>query len=242
MILEVIAFDFLSANLASMHGVDRLEICDNKLEGCTTRSIGLVRTIKESLAIQVFPMIRPRGGDFLYQRKEIDVMKYDIESFKDLGCEGVVLGCLDHSGNINSQYCKELIEAAYPMEVTFHRAFDRCKNPVESLKEIISLGFKRVLTSGQKPTALAGKEFIAELIEQFHKEITMIPGGGIDSTNIVAVCRHTKAKEIHSPAGLVKKSEMIFKNEGMNEELSSYMIDVEEIVKMKNLIKVLDKS
>jgi len=232
----LIAFDYNSALLAQENGADRLEICDNKLEGCTTPSYGLVKLIKEAIQIPIFPMIRPRGGDFLYSKEEIHIMKYDIELFRDIGCEGVVFGCLDEVGNVDVKRCEELLKIAYPMKVTFRRAFDRSNDPFNALRDISSMGFSRILTSGQKPTALEGKELIKELISRSEGDIIIIPGGGINSTNIVEVFQFTGAQEIHSPATIQKKSNMEFVNLELKENLEFYGLDEKEARRMKQLL------
>src|SRR6476620_10415269 len=164
-ILEIAVFNICSALAAEKAGADRIELCENPAEGGTTPSFGTLKIVREKINIPVFPIVRPRGGDFLYSNEEFEVIKKDVRLIKDLGFEGIVVGLLKKDGTIDTRQTGKLVELAYPMEVTFHRAFDRAAEPLHAMEEIITCGCQRILTSGQVPNAVDGKELIQQLIE-----------------------------------------------------------------------------
>jgi len=201
-ILEVIGFTIEGCGIAQDAGAHRIELCDNPSEGGTTPSYGFIRSAREKLHIGLFPIIRPRGGDFLYSDDEFKIMKADIKVCKELGCDGVVIGMLTKENKVDKQRCSALVELAYPLGVTFHRAFDRTQDPFEALEDIIDIGCERILTSGQKPTAPEGAELIKQLVATAAERIIIMPGSGVRSDNIVAVAQATGAAEFHSSARL----------------------------------------
>ena len=160
-LIEIATADFETTKSAVEGGADRIELCAALTEGGTTPSWGMIRRCMESFELPIFPIIRPRSGDFLYSQEEYDCMVHDIHWCRELGCEGVVIGMLQKDGAIDKIRVAHLIEKAYPMEVTFHRAIDRCRDPFEALELLIELGCNRILTSGQEPGAPAGSELIA---------------------------------------------------------------------------------
>src|ERR1700748_1497779 len=133
-ILEICAFNLPSALIAQQAGADRIELCVSPEEGGTTPSEGLIRLARESLRIPLYPIIRPRGGDFLYSNEEFRVMLGDIDYCKQTGCDGVVIEMLNADGSVDQERCARLVETAYPLGVTFHRAFDWAANPFEALE------------------------------------------------------------------------------------------------------------
>jgi copper homeostasis protein len=177
-------------------------------------------------------MIRPRGGDFIYSGDELEIMKHDIRTCRDLGCDGVVFGMLNPDGSINKDQCSRLVECAYPMGVTFHRAFDHAANPFEALEEIIKAGFERVLTSGQMSTAAEGSEFIGQLVRHAEHRIIIMPGSGIRAGTIQKIAEKTGAHEFHSSAGRTKPPAMEYFNPAMKEELTHIIADEKEISSM----------
>lgn len=185
---------------AQAAGAHRIELCDNEAAGGTTPSYGFIKIARQQLAIPLYPIIRPRGGNFCYSEAEIDIMKADILQCKALGCEGVVLGILDSKGNVDKERCARFISLAYPMEVTFHRAFDAVMDPAKSLEDIISIGCERVLTSGGKATAAEGTANIEALVKQANSRIIIMPGSGIRAANILDIAQKTGATEFHSSA------------------------------------------
>jgi copper homeostasis protein len=231
--LEIAVFNIQSALLASKAGADRLELCENPADGGTTPSFGTLKTIKEKISIPVFPIIRARGGDFFYTADELGVMQKDILLCKQLGFDGVVIGSLKKDATVDTETIKRWVDMAYPLEVTFHRAFDRTKDAFQSLEDIIECGCQRILTSGQVPNAFDGKELIKKLIEQADDRILIMPGSGVRSSNIKDLASYTGATELHSSARKNFPSEMEFINPGMQEKLENITVDVEEIKKMK---------
>lgn len=234
MILEIAVFNISSAILASEAGADRLELCENPAEGGTTPSYGTLKMVRGIINIPVFPIIRPRGGDFLYSFREIEVMKKDISLCKELGFEGVVFGLLNRDGSINAAVTRELAALAYPMDITFHRAFDRVKDPMDSMEILIDSGCQRILTSGQKPNAWDGRELIRDLVIASEYRIGILPGSGIRSNNHQELIQFTGVTEIHSSARKISPSPMDFVVPGMQENLENTGVDVEEIRRMKS--------
>jgi len=230
--LEVIGFTIESCILAQAAGAHRIELCDNPGEGGTTPSYGFIKAARENLRIELYPIIRPRGGDFFYSDAEFDVMKVDVKLCKDLGCDGVVIGMLNADGTVDKKRCKELVEIAYPLGVTFHRAFDRVSDAAQALEDVIEIGCERILTSGLVPNALNGAETLAALIKQADERIIIMPGSGIRAGNIIELAQKTGAVEFHTSARMNIDSKMNYTNEGMNESLKSVSADVDEIKKI----------
>ena len=236
--LETIAFNIESCRLAQSAGAHRIELCDNPGEGGTTPSYGFIKAARQILNIDLFPIIRPRGGDFLYSDDEFEIMKTDIQVCKDLGCDGVVFGILNHDATIDITRCKILVQLAYPMSVTFHRAFDRVTNPTQALEDVIACGFERILTSGFYPTAMEGKENLKKLIELADERIIIMPGSGLRSENILEISQKTGSVEFHTSVRKQLPTLMKTTNVHMQETLTSVGIDEEEI---KRIIDFLHK-
>lgn len=235
--LETIAFNIESCRLAQAAGANRIELCDNPGEGGTTPSYGFTKAARQILTIDLFPIIRPRGGDFLYSDDEFEIMKTDIMVCKDLGCDGVVFGILNEDATIDTVRCKILVQLAYPMSATFHRAFDRVTNPTQALEDIIGCGFERILTSGFYPTAIEGKENLQKLIELANERIIIMPGSGVRSENIVEISEKTGAVEFHTSARKEYPSLMHTTNNNMQETLPSVGIDDKEIRTIVTLLQ-----
>lgn len=234
--LEVIAYCIEACRIAALAGADRIELCDNPSDGGTTPSTGMIRRAKEICSIPIFPIIRPRGGDFLYSDDEFRIMKADISFCREIGCEGVVLGLLDKDGQVDSERTSALTDLAYPMDVTFHRAFDRVKDPFQSLEDIIRCGCTRILTSGLKPTATEGIGLLKALNDAAGGRITIMPGSGIRASNIAALAMSTGSRELHSSAAIKVDSHMEYLNEKMQEQLQHVIPDREEIAAMKSAL------
>ena len=236
-ILEIAVFNIQSALIAANGGADRIELCENYANGGTTPSYGILKTVREKISIPVFVMICPRAGDFLYSDDEFEVIKKDIVICKKLGFDGIVCGILNIYGTIDQKRTAEIIEWAYPLEFTFHRAFDRCKEPFNALEFLIDSGCDRILTSGQKATVIEGKELIKQLIQQADDRITILPGGGLRSNNAAELKAFTGATEFHSSAKKIVHTKMQFINSNMNDETDQVSVDVEEIQKIKSWIE-----
>jgi copper homeostasis protein len=230
--LETIAFNIQSCIAAQAAGAHRIELCDNPGEGGTTPSLGFIKAAREKLHIQLFPIIRPRGGDFLYTDEEFEILKADVQLCKDLGCDGVVIGMLNADASIDKIRCSILVNMAYPMSVTFHRAFDRVVNMEQALEDVIEIGCERILTSGCYPTAVEGAKNLQNLISLADDRIIIMPGSGVRASNIAEIASLTGATEFHSSARKKIDSNMNIFNETMIENLQSVEVDVEEIKAM----------
>ncbi len=233
--LEVIGFNIESCIIAQQCGAHRIELCDNPGDGGTTPSYGFIKAARQFLHIDLYPIIRPRGGDFLYSDAEFNIMRTDIKICKESGCDGIVIGLLNADGTVDKKRCSILVQQAYPMGVTFHRAFDRTPDAYKALDDIIDIGCERILTSGQMPNALDGSELISKLIERSDERIIIMPGSGIRSDNIIEIAKRTKAVEFHTSARISVESKMKYSNENMNEKLRSVTVDEEEVMKIINL-------
>lgn len=208
-IIEVCVDSIESSMVAQRAGAHRVELCANLIEGGTTPSATTIEFLRNNLKIGLNVIIRPRGGDFLYSEIELEIMKKDIRIAKSLGADGFVFGVLKENGEINYVVNKELIEIARPMSVTFHRAFDVCKDPIKGLKTLIDLGVDRLLTSGQKNKAEEGLELISELVKIAGEKIIIMPGSGINETNFSKIKSESKAKEFHVSCRTETDSKMI---------------------------------
>ena len=198
--LEICAGSVHSALAAQEGGADRVELCNNLSEGGTTPSYGMVKICNSLLDIPVFPIIRPRGGDFVYSNEEFQVMKEDVISCNGLGCEGIVLGILKADGEIDTERCSELISLSGKMQITFHRAFDHCGDLEKGLEDVISLGCHRLLTSGGAMFAEDALFQLKRLTVQAGNRICIMPGSGITEENLLKIAHATGAHEFHSTA------------------------------------------
>lgn len=234
--LEIIAFNIESCKIAQAAGAHRIELCDNPGEGGTTPSYGFIKAARQILKIDLFPIIRPRGGDFFYSDDEFEIMKTDIQVCKELGCDGVVFGMLNEDATLDKIRCKILVQLAYPMGVTFHRAFDRVTEPSQALEDVIECGFERILSSGFHPTAMEGIDNLKKLIQVADERIIIMPGSGVRASNIGELAQTTAAVEFHSSARKMIDSKMKVLNTSMNENLQSVTVDDEEI---KNMVEIL---
>lgn len=211
-LLEICLDSVESAIAAQEGGADRVELCDNLIEGGTTPSAGTIALARKHIDIGLNVIIRPRGGDFCYSEVEFEVMQYDIEQAKRLGANGVVIGLLREDGAVDAERTRRLIELAGPMSVTFHRAFDMSRDPYEALETLIELGVDRVLTSGQENSVLEGLDLITELVRQAGERIIIMPGGGISERNIKKIMAQSGVKEVHVVGTVSVESRMQFRN------------------------------
>jgi copper homeostasis protein len=231
-ILETIAFNISSCISAQAAGVHRIELCDNPGEGGTTPSYGFIKAAREKLNIQLYPIIRPRGGDFLYSDDEFEIIKADVQMCKDIGCDGVVIGMLNEDATIDKVRCGILVNIAYPMGVTFHRAFDRVIDMQKALEDVIEIGCERILTSGLYQNAMEGATNIATLIKQADDRIIIMPGSGVRADNIMEIAGKTGAVEFHSSARKQIDTGMKAFNETMKENMETVSVNEEEIKMM----------
>jgi len=209
MILEVCAYNIQSCLIAEKAGASRIELCADPLLGGTTPSYGLLEYAIEHIAIPVFPMIRPRGGNYVYDADELAIMQKDILACRRLGYKGIVTGAQLLDGRINTDQLKRLIECAGTMAVTCHKVFDSTPDAFAALEDLIAAGCSRVLTSGLEKTATEGAALLSQLITQAAGRIIIMPGGGVRSSNIAHVAETTGAKEFHSSAIVARASNNI---------------------------------
>lgn len=209
---EICANSVASCKAAQEGGADRVELCSGIPEGGTTPSFGMIRKARESISIGLNVIIRPRGGDFLYSKDELEEMIYDIRTAKDLGADGLVFGCLTKDGYVDKAAMSRLMKAAEGLPVTFHRAFDHSSDPIQALEDIIDLGCVRILTSGCRPTAMEGVGLLAELVKAAGDRIIIMPGCGVNEGNIADIARLSGAREFHFSAREPVESGMIFRN------------------------------
>ena len=238
--LEICSFDLMSALLAQAAGANRIELCAGPAEGGTTPGPGTIRVARERLHIDLYPIIRPRGGDFLYSDEEYDTMLKEVAYCKQVGCNGVVIGLLNVDGTIDKKRAARLVELAYPLGVTFHRAFDWAINPFEAMEDIISIGCERILTSGQRPTAVEGSALINELVRQADDRIIIMPGSGVRSDNILHLAEKTDANEFHTSARTRVPSAMEFVNDTMKDDNSVVRVDEEEVKRIAGILAARD--
>ena len=228
-ILEACVATIESAIAAGEAGADRLELCNMLGAGGITPSIGFIQKVLDKVPIPVHVLIRPREGDFLYSDDEIEIMIADIRACREMGVAGVVTGILKENGSIDIDKCKRLVSEAGPMAVIFHRAFDLASDAFTSLEEIIQLKCARILTSGQRASAIHGAGFISGLIKQAGSRIIIMPGGGIDDMNISQLRKMTTATEFHLSARMLKQSRMRYRNEFVimsSEGVDEYALEV----------------
>ena len=204
MLLEICANSYQSAINAQEAGVHRIELCSELALGGITPSYGLLEKVMQELTIPVFVLIRPRSGDFTYTDTEFDIMLRDIAQCKRLGVYGIVSGVLQQGFTIDTERTQELIKACGDMQFTFHRAFDWVPDPIDGLETLAALGVDRILTSGQEKTAAVGLETLKKLHKQADGRITILPGGGINPTNIGAFIQ-AGFDEVHASASSYHK-------------------------------------
>lgn len=214
-LVEACVATVASALAAESAGAGRLELCGDLVEGGITPSLGMLARVRERLTLPVHVLIRPRGGDFLFDGDESEVMLRDISTARTAGADGVVIGALGREGRIDTGLTRRLADAARPMAVTFHRAFDLARDPAEALDTLIALGIERLLTSGLALSALRGAATIAALKRQAGDRITIMAGGGINEANVARVVKETGVTEIHVGATGILESAMEFRREGV---------------------------
>lgn len=237
--IEICANSVESVKAAFEAGADRVELCAGMPEGGTTPSYGTIAMARDLAPRGLHVIIRPRSGDFLYNDLERETMLRDIELARRLGADGVVFGCLTADGDVDRETMRLLMEAAQGMSVTFHRAFDMCRNPFAALQAIEDLGCHRILTSGQEATAEAGIPLLRQLTEHARHTLIM-PGCGINAANIAAIAAATGAREFHLSARTPLESAMRHRNPrvsmGGTVQVAEYGRDATDPRKVKEVI------
>jgi copper homeostasis protein len=240
--IEICANSVESAIQAAAGGAYRIELCENINEGGTTPSAGAIIRARKIPGIKLNVLIRPRAGDFLYSDIEFRTMKTDIEFCKRAEVDGVVLGILTSGGMIDKKRCDELVKLASPMSVTFHRAFDFTRLPLEALEDIIELGFRRILSSGQKNRAIEGAEFLARLVERANDRIKIMPGSGINETNIAELVNITHADEYHASLSEPVASSMTYKKDDLSLGSDNLSIMITNSERVRDLIRIANEA
>ncbi len=241
-ILEICAGDIDSVIAAAKGGAERVELCSALSDGGITPSIGFIKQALKVDGLKVHVLIRPRGGDFLYTKEEIAMMIDDIATCRELGVHGVVIGALTADGDIDFEACKRMVEVAGNMNITFHRAFDLCKDPIKSINQIIELGCNRLLTSGQAASAEAGVELLHKLVEYANGRIVILAGGGVTPTNAAKILQQSGTNEIHASARSTVQSNMKYRLDGVSmgaadvDEYSRKTTDVNIVKQIKQAI------
>lgn len=243
-LIEVCANSVASALAAQAGGAARVELCSALAEGGITPSAAAIELTREQLQIGVHVLIRPRGGDFCYDDTEFRVMLRDIARCKQIGVDGVVIGVLNPEGTIDVPRTRELIAAARPMSVTCHRAFDMTADAFHSLDDILALGVERLLTSGQRGNAVAGKELIAELVHRAGNRLLVMPGAGVNENNIRELISATGAREFHLSGQKKVSSRMGYRNPQVFmgvPGLPEYEIGVTDAEKIRRVVQAANE-
>ncbi len=214
-ILEACVDSPESAAAAERGGADRLEMCGHLIIGGVTPDEWLYRAIREKSSLPVRVLIRPRFGDFCYTEDEFSMMKRQVEHFRTLGADAVVIGCLKPDGTLDLECMKRLIDAAGPMEITLHRAFDVCRDPYEALEQAIELGIGTILTSGQESSSLKGQDCLKKLQEQAGDRICLMAGAGVEEAVIRKLYETTGIHAYHMSGKRVEPSAMNYRREGV---------------------------
>jgi copper homeostasis protein len=216
MILEICVDSVESAMAAERGGAQRVELCSNLLEGGITPSGGLISLVRQRIGIDLFVMIRPRGGDFAYTSREFEIMREDICQARTLGADGIVLGVLNEHARVDMQRTCELVDWARPLPVTFHRAIDMTADPAAALDDVIRTGAARVLTSGGAPNVMQGLSQLARMIQVADERIAVMPGGGLSLDILPRVAEATGASEFHASLRSASASPVDFHKRGVH--------------------------
>ncbi|TAH19132.1 MAG: copper homeostasis protein CutC [Cytophagales bacterium] len=230
--LEVCAFGIQSCLIAEKVGAVRVELCDNPIEGGTTPSYATIKRVRERVAIQLYPIIRPRSMNYLYDEDEWNIIINDVLMCKELHCDGVSVGVQTVYGEIDADKMKYLVEIAYPMQLTCNRVFDAVPNPYEALETLIDAGCKRILTSGLAATAPEGIEMLKSLVSRANGRISIMPGAGVRSTNVATLKAITGAREFHTSARKFADNLVLFSNPAVSDAGNMYVADEEELMKV----------
>ena len=238
MIIEIATSDFESTRNAVAGGADRIELCANLAEGGTTQSFGVIKKCREKFDVKIYPIIRVRGGDFLYTDEEFNCMYEDALLCKGLACDGVVIGFLNKDGSIDINRTAKIIEAVYPLGITFHRAFDRCLDPFEAMEQLIAAGCERILTSGQQRTAPEGIELIRQLNKQAEGRIIIMPGSGVRAGNIRHLAETTRCTEFHTSLRERVTTEMQFMTPAFegDDENDHFTVKSSAVIDLRNAL------
>jgi copper homeostasis protein len=237
-ILEVCAFHIDSCIIAERAGAARVELCDNPVEGGTTPSYGTIKRVREKVSILLYPILRPRSGNYFYSDEEFAILKEDIEMCRQLGCNGISVGVQTINSEIDTERLNRIVEWAGEMGVTCNRAFDCAPDPFKALEDIISCGCERILTSGQKSAAPDAGELLSKLVEQARNRIIIMPGAGVKSSNIAKLKKESGAWEFHSSARKAVPNPVTYINKEVSDYGNVYIADEEEVRKMVEVLEL----
>ncbi len=236
-ILEVCAFHIDSCIIAEQEGAYRVELCDNPIEGGTTPGYGTIRRVREKISIKLYPILRPRSGNYFYSDEEFEILKYDIKMCRELGCDGISVGIQTVNSTIDKERFKRVVEWAGPMGVTCNRVFDCAPDPFIALEDIIECGCERVLTSGQKSAAPDAGELLSKLVKQAGDRISIMPGAGVKSSNLAKLREECGATEYHSSARVMAPNPVTFINKEVSDYGNVYIADAAEVRAMIKILK-----
>jgi len=237
-LIEVACNGINAALAAQAAGAQRIELFSSLGEGGITASHGMLAIVRERVKLPIYAMIRPRGGDFCYNKEEVLVMEKDIEFCKQAGMDGLVFGCLKEDGSMDTDLCKRLLALANPLKVTFHRAYDVCAQPEIALEQIIDLGFERILSSGRQANAPSGAAHLKQLHEKANGRIKIMAGAGINASNIKAIAEQTGIHEFHATARMMVMSGFSQSTWG-NEMTRHWESDADEIQDMLQVLTTI---
>lgn len=237
--LEVCAFTIQSCMIAEKAGAVRVELCDNPIEGGTTPSYGTIKRVREAVSIDVFPIIRPRSMNYFYDEDEWKIVLDDIKACKELGCNGVSVGVQLQNGLIDEVRMQQVVELAYPMKVTCNRAFDAVPDPFAALETLIACGCERILTSGLAASAPEGIHLLKQLVDAAANRISIMPGAGVRSSNILKLANETGAYEFHTSARKAVNNPMTFANPNVTDAGNMFVADEEELNTIVMLLQQL---
>lgn len=237
--LEVCSFNIQSSIIAEAVGAVRVELCDNPVEGGTTPSYGAIKRVRESISIKLYPIIRPRSGNYFYDEEDFAILKEDVLICKQLGCDGISVGIQKVNGEIDVERFKQIVEWAGPMGVTCNRAFDATPDPFKALEDIISAGCERVLTSGQASAAPDAGAILGKLVKQANGRISIMPGAGVRSANLPKLIAESGAHEYHTSARKILPDPMTFQNLNVTDKGDLYLADKEEL---RRIVRILSNA
>lgn len=244
-LLEVCADSVRSAIAAQEGGADRVELCSGLVIGGLSPSPAMFREVKRNTDLKIRVLLRPRFGDFCYDEYEFQTLKEEVEQFRDLGADGVVIGILQPDGTLNMEQMTELVKAAGEIGITMHRAFDVCRDPFEALDQCISLGIDTILTSGQKSSAWEGRKMLAELVKRADGRLNILAGAGIRPDVIADLAAYTGVKAFHMSGKKVIDSRMEFRRDGVPmgipgfSEFEIWQTDAEQVRKAAEVIEYI---
>ncbi len=235
-LLEVCAFHIQSCRIAQRAGAARVELCDNPIEGGTTPSWGAIKAVREKVDIALYPIIRPRAGNYFYSDEEFDIMRRDILLCKEAGCDGISVGVGTSNAEIDTKRLKRIVDWAYPMGVTCNRVFDGAPDLFNALEDVINCGCERVLTSGGKSAAPDAGEVLKQLVTQAGNRIVIMPGAGINSSNLAALRRECGAEEYHASARRAASNPLTYINTQVSDYGHVYIADEDEVKRMVGIL------